>query len=138
MKKQVVKLSQISLRRLISEAIETRQPGSPLFTPPKDKISERFGAWDRDMKTDSGNEDDDTNMGMMPHNFETAAKETFSIVLDKVAEAFVDTHMDMIEAGFSPESHDAYREQLMEKALKLKQAMMGLIEEYSDEFSEEL
>lgn len=91
------------------------------------------------MNLDAGGEEgDDLGMGMMPHNFEAAAKETFSIVLDKVAEAFVDTHMDIIEAGFSPETQDAYREQLMEKALKLKQAMMGLIEKYSDEFSEEL
>lgn len=37
MKKRVVKLDQKALRGLIKEAIQGRQPGSPLFTPPPDK-----------------------------------------------------------------------------------------------------
>lgn len=35
--KKVVKLDQKALRGLIKEAIEGRQPGSPLFTPPPEK-----------------------------------------------------------------------------------------------------
>lgn len=37
MKKRVVKLDQKALRGLIREAIEGRQPGSPLWSPPADK-----------------------------------------------------------------------------------------------------
>jgi hypothetical protein len=37
MKKRVVKLDQRALRGLIKEAIQGRQPGSPLFTPPREK-----------------------------------------------------------------------------------------------------
>lgn len=37
MKKRVVKLDQKALRGLIREAIQGRQPGSPLFTPPPEK-----------------------------------------------------------------------------------------------------
>lgn len=41
MKKQVVKLDQKALRGLIKEAIQGRQPGSPLFTPPQEKRQSR-------------------------------------------------------------------------------------------------
>lgn len=37
--KKVVKLDQNALRGLIKEAIQGRQPGSPLFTPPAEKKS---------------------------------------------------------------------------------------------------
>ena len=37
MKKRVVKLGQRQLRSLIREAIEGRQPGSPLWEPPAEK-----------------------------------------------------------------------------------------------------
>lgn len=36
MKKKVIRLDNKALRSIISEAIEFRQPGSPLFTPPKE------------------------------------------------------------------------------------------------------
>lgn len=37
MNKRVIKLDQKQLRSIISEAIQGRQPGSPLFTPPDDR-----------------------------------------------------------------------------------------------------
>lgn len=40
MKKKVIKLNRNELRELISEAIQTREPGSPLFTPPA--VNEEF------------------------------------------------------------------------------------------------
>lgn len=43
-KKRVVKLDQKALRGLIKEAIQGRQPGSPLFTPPPEKRTIREGA----------------------------------------------------------------------------------------------
>jgi hypothetical protein len=36
MKKQIVSLNKAQLRSLIKEAIQTRAPGSPLFTPPEE------------------------------------------------------------------------------------------------------
>lgn len=37
MNKRVVKLNNTQLRKLVTEAIQGRQPGSPMFTPPKQK-----------------------------------------------------------------------------------------------------
>lgn len=133
MKKQVIKLGRSQLRGLISEAIQSREPGSPLFSLPGDNISERFGAWDKNM---DGNENEEGEMVMGPHNFEAAAQETFSIFVDKIVEAFVDTHMEMIEAGMSPESHEGYREDLMDQGLQLKKDLMKVIEQHSDEVVE--
>lgn len=134
-------LSQKQLRKLISEAIQSREPGSPLFTPPPvqsrktRRIEEKFGSFDRSDKTyfDGGPDAEPT---IMPHNFEGASEETFRIFVDKIKEAFVESHMDIIKAGFSPESHDAFSDDIVKMAAELGEEIMELIAAKSDSLSE--
>lgn len=95
-------------------------------------INEKFGAWDVENRVDLG--DGDT---MMPHNFEEAAKEIFAQSLQGVVQTFVDKHMEMVEAGMPPESHESYEASLEDLGHELHEALMNVIAKYSDKFIEE-
>ncbi len=60
MKKRVVKLNQVQLRSLIKEAIQIREPGSPLWSPPKES---------KKCKTEAFEHNDQGDFSSIKHEF---------------------------------------------------------------------
>lgn len=110
---------------VIQEAIEHKQWGMP------EPMGEAFGSFDVDLK--GGSEDEDGHHVMMPHNFEAAHEELFYQALQPVVDEFVSSLMEMYEAGFAPEGHDAAREDLENTAEEMREELMKVIAKWTDE-----
>lgn len=122
------------MRRLVAEAIQTRNPGDPLFTPPG--LHEKFGAFDVKDRNVLGGEYGEEET-MLPHNFENAAKEQFVMLLEPVSELFVDSHLDLVD-GMGPGAREEYSDDLMQLAVEMQQELLSVIQSYSAKFTEKL
>lgn len=102
-----MKLTPKMLRGLIKEAIQTREPGSPLWSPEKTKRTrktEAFGAFDA--KPIPYNPNGRTRRAPVPMqdiNFENTHKELFSQALNSVVEEFIETMRERFNSEYNPQ-----------------------------------
>lgn len=109
---KAVKLNSSQLRSLIKEAITTREPGSPLFSPPKVRLTE------------------------MPNNRMAGAPSDFSRVVTAMENALREELLGMYDPGdpsMSALGEDAWSDQV---EAAMQEIMQGAVDE--DRVSETL
>jgi hypothetical protein len=101
-----MKLTPNMLRGLIKEAIQSREPGSPLWTPEKTKRTrktEAFGAFNAEpVPYSPSSRTRRAPVEMKDINFESAHKELFSQALNSVVEEFIETMRERFDSEYNP------------------------------------
>jgi hypothetical protein len=101
-----MKLTPKMLRGLIREAIQSREPGSPLWSPEKTKRTtktEAFGAFDAEpIPYNPKGKGRRAPVEMKDINFENTHKELFSQALNSVVEEFVETMRERFNSEYNP------------------------------------
>lgn len=121
-----IKLDRAGLRRLLSEAIQTKRPGEP----EPFAVDEAFGTFDRENTYD--------DMGMMPHNFESSHHELFYQALQPVVDEFVKSMMEVYDAGMSPEGHKGADASVKKMAEEMRKELLTVVEKWTEEAADQL
>ena len=102
------------LRGLIKEAIQSREPGSPLWSPEPERKrtrkTEAFGPYDASKKFTNYPHDPDKDPPMQHVNFENAHHEAFLQALNPAIEELINTSHEIFEAEWGPEQHGAWND----------------------------
>lgn len=138
-----MKLTPKMLRGLIKEAIQSREPGSPLWSPEKTKRTrktEAFGPYN--VKGTNDQQERLPPRGkprhpMMDDNFENARKELFSQALDSVVEEFSTTvHEYLHMEDASPEASDDLELELESVKEELREELLNVISSFLMKFAD--
>jgi hypothetical protein len=119
--KKPIKLSKLQLRNLINEAIEVKPAGEP----EPFQIDEKFGTFDVKDQVD--------NVGMMPHNFESAHHEIFYQALQPVVNDMVKASMDIYDTGFAPEGRARAESDVKHAAEQMREELLEVVAKWSEE-----
>jgi hypothetical protein len=138
-----MKLTPRMLRSLIKEAIQSREPGSPLWPPEKMKRSrktEAFGPYSADPvpynPTGKGRR---APREMQDDNFENARRELFSQALDSVIEEFVETAHEYFHTESMSGPDEGEVESEIEYAKEgLREELLQVISKYLSEFTDDV
>lgn len=122
-----VKLNRVGLRRIVSEAIQVKQPGE---AEPY-SLDEKFGAYNVGDRYDMGAEDGGDTM--MPHNFESAHHELFHQALQPVVDEFVKALGEIHDAGFAPEGREQTMRELKNIGEEMREELLKVVEKWTEE-----